>query len=454
MARAALVDTYTHTHTHIDSARSVWNEAGPVYEPVPPLRADATADVAIIGGGFTGISTAYHLIRRFPSLRVMILEARHLANGASGRNGGMMLNWINGVGSRDPELTRRVYETTRAGIDGIVGMIQEHDLPVRHRRDGCMEVLTDARRAEAAHARVEQLASWGISLQYLDSAALSRRLGIQGGAGAVLDATEGQLNGVDLLRCLRPLLPAWGVAVHEDTPVLGIREGRTIELTTPGGVVRAAAIVLATNGYTPRLGYFKTGIFPLHSHVIATEPLDAEARAALGWGQVAGFSDDRDRIAYASMTPAGELVFGGGSNAAYAYLYGNKTSYPGTPESAGPAFEAIRRRLTGYFPAAERLRIAHRWTGTLGITMSRLCSMGVRGEHRNVYYALGYSGHGVTLANLAGRVLCDIYAGDDARWRDLPFYMAPLRGVPPEPLRWLGYHAYTKLTGRSPRKAG
>jgi glycine/D-amino acid oxidase-like deaminating enzyme len=382
----------------------------------------------------------------------MILEARHLANGASGRNGGMMLNWVNGVDFHDPELTRRVYETTRDGIDGIVALIREHGLPVRYRRDGCLEVLTDARRAEAAHARVERLAGWGIPLRYLDGAALSRRLAVKGAAGAVLDETEGQLNGVDLLRALRPVLLAKGVAIHEDTPVLRVEEGRTITLTTPSGVVRAAAVVLATNGYTPRLGYFKAGVLPLHSHVLATEPLDAEARAALGWGEVSGFSDDNDRIAYGSMTPAGELVFGGGSNAAYAYLYGNRTSYPGSPGSAGAAFDAIRRRLLGYLPGAERLRIAHRWTGTLGVTMSRVCSMGVRGEHRNVYYALGYSGHGVTLANLAGRVLCDIYAGDDARWRDLPFYMRPLGGIPPEPLRWIGYHAYTKLTGRSPRK--
>ncbi|AUX27746.1 FAD-dependent oxidoreductase [Sorangium cellulosum] len=450
MASGSLGDT--PTLTHIDSALSVWSAAEPAYEPAPPLRGDAVADVAIVGGGFTGVSTAYHLIRRFPSLRVMILEARRLANGASGRNGGMMLNWINGVSYREPELTRRVYEATRDGIDGIVGLIQEHGLPVRYRRDGCLEVLTDARRAEAAHARAEQLAAWGIPLRYLDSAAVARRLGIRGAAGAVLDETEGQLNGVDLLRGLRPLLLARGVALHEDTPVLRVEEGRTIALTTPGGRVRARALVLATNGYTPRLGYFRSGVLPLHSHVLATEPLDEGARAALGWGQVAGFSDDHDRIAYASMTPAGELVFGGGSNAAYAYLYGGRTSYPGSPASAGRAFEAIRRRLVGYFPAAERLRVAHRWTGTLGITMSRLCSMGVRGEHRNVYYALGYSGHGVVLANLAGRVLCDLYAGDHDRWRAMPFYMARLGGIPPEPLRWLGYQVYTKLTGRSPRR--
>jgi len=437
----------------IDAAESVWTAGAGPYEPMAPLAGDTAADVAIIGGGFTGVSTAYHLSRRFPDKRIVLLEARSLANGASGRNGGLMLNWINGVGSDDEELTRRVYAATLEGIDGIVGLIREHGLAVRHRRDGCAEVLTDARNAEAAHARAERLRGWGIPVEYLDAARLGARLGIQGAHGAVLDPTEGQLHGVDLIRAMRPVLLAQGVAIHEGTPVLRVEEGKAITLTTPGGAVKAAAIVLATNGYTPQLGYFKAGIFPLHSHVIATEPLPPEVRARLGWGELAGFSDDRDRIAYGGMTPDGRLVFGGGSNAAYAYLYGGRAQYPGSPGSATPGFDAILRRLTTYFPEAANLKIAHRWTGTLGITMSRVCSMGVMGDHRNVYYALGYSGHGVTLANLAGRVLADIYAGDDARWRGLPFYMRRLGGLPPEPFRWVGYQVYTKLTGRSPRRS-
>ncbi len=437
----------------IDPVGGVWAAGALPYEPARPLEGDALADVAIIGGGFTGVSTAYHLSRRFPDRRVVLLEARTLANGASGRNGGLMLNWINGVGSDDPEATKRVFDVTRGGIDEIVGLIREHRLAVRHRRDGCLEVLTTARSAEAAHARVERLRSWGIPVEYLDGSRLGERLAIQGAKGAVLDPTEGQLHGLDLVRAMRPLLLERGVAVHEGTPVLRVEEGPTISLVTPGGTVRAQAIVLATNGYTPRLGYFKTGIFPLHSHVIATEPLPAEAQARLGWGAIAGFSDDLDRIAYGGMTTDGELVFGGGSNASYAYLYGGRTQYPGSPDSARAAFEAIERRLAAYFPEAGKVRIAHRWTGTLGITMSRVCSMGVMGAHRNVYYALGYSGHGVVLANVAGRVLADIYAGDDERWRDLPFYNRRLGGVPPEPLRWVGYQVYTRLTGRSPRRS-
>lgn len=441
----------------IDAVQSLWVDLSPQapdFDAYAPFgSADSHFDVAIIGGGFTGVSTAYHMSRRFPERRIVLLEAKKLANGASGRNGGMMLNWINGVEADDPEVAQRVYGVTREGIDGIEALIREHKLPVGYRRDGCLEVYTNPKLAEKAQKRTEKLASWGLPLVFLEPSQLRKMLCAEGAEGAVLDPTAGQLNGVDLIRALAPLLVAQGVIIHEQTPVLSIEEGKTIRLTTPGGDLTAQAIVLATNAYTPALGYFRSGIVPLHSHVLATEPLSAGMQEALGWRGIAGFSDDRDRIAYGSLTPAGQIVFGGGSNAAYAYLYGNRTSYPGSPASAERGFAAVHKKLTGYFPAAEKLRIAQRWTGTLGITLSRVCSMGVMGAHQNVYYALGYSGHGVTLANLAGRVLTDIYSGDDGAWRDLPFYKRPLGGIPGEPLRWIGYQLYTRLTGRSPRRA-
>jgi glycine/D-amino acid oxidase-like deaminating enzyme len=444
MTRTAALD--------IDENRSLWIAGAPDYAPLPPLRGPAAADVAIIGGGFTGISTAYHLSRRFPEKRIVLLEARALANGASGRNGGQMLNWIAGAETGDPELTQLIFSTTKAGIDEIEQIIRENRLNVRYRREGCLQVFTNASRAEAGHAHVEELQRLGIPLRFLQGAELLQHLHAEGAKGAIFDASEGQINGVDLIRELRPVLLSRGVGIFENTPVTSVQEGSTITLTVPEGEVRAAAIVLATNAYTPRLGYFRNGIFPLHSHVIATEPLSAEERRAAGWGLGMGFSDDLDRISYAAVAPGGEIIFGGGSNASYAYLFGGRTQFPGPPERAQKGFQAVEKRLSDYFPAVAQRRITHRWTGPLGITMSRMCSMGVRGEHRNVYFALGYSGHGVTMANLAGRVLCDIYSGDDERWRRLPFYQKRLGGVPPEPLRWLGYHVYTRLTGRSPRK--
>jgi glycine/D-amino acid oxidase-like deaminating enzyme len=435
-----------------DDNQAVWVAGKPAYEPSGSLMSDTSADVAVIGGGFTGVSTAYHLKRRFPERRVVLLEAKVLANGASGRNGGLMLNWVNGVHSNDPEQAKRIYDVTCSGIDLIEEIIRAHGLSVAYRRTGCLEAFTDARRADAAAAEVERLRAAGLPLEFLDARALSDRVELAGAAGAVLDPTAGQIDGVDLVRGMKQVLLGLGVEIYEHTPVLRIEEGRVVVLRTPDAQVRADAIVLGTNAYTPALGYFGAGIVPLLSHLVATEPLDRDAWRDIGWrGDVAGFSDDLDRLAYGGLTARGELVFGGGSNAAYSYLFGSRTMQP--VATAAPSFEAIQRRMLAYLPRAEHVRIRHRWSGPVALTMSRVCTMGVRGEHRNVYFALGYSGHGITLANLAGRVLCDIYSHDDARWRGLPFYQQRLLYVPPEPMRWLGYQVYTRLTGRSPRRS-
>lgn len=434
----------------IDDNTSLWATYTPDYRAGEPLRENITCDLAIIGGGFTGVSTAYHFSQRYPEKRVVLLEAKSLANGASGRNGGMMLNWINGVSDKSDDMTKRVFECTHAGIEMMLEIIQRHNLPVSYRRDGSMQVYTDSARAEAACQEIEHLNSLGIPLQFLDSAALAKTIHLQKVYGAKFDPTEGQINGAQLVRYLRPVLVEQGVEIYEQTPVLKVQEGTTITLTTPHAEVKAKAIVLALNGYTGKLGYFRKHYFPLHSHVFATAPLTPEQQEAVGWYASSSYSDDLDRISYSSRTNEGHIVFGGGSNASYAYLFNNRTAYPGTPQSA---FNTMHQTMADYLPAAKTLPIAHRWTGTLAITLKRNCSMGVMGDNRNVFYSLGYSGHGVVLANIAGKVLTDIYSGDDQQWRKLPFYQANLAPVPLEPFRWLGYKIMTTVTGRSPRES-
>lgn len=434
----------------MDENRALWMANKPPYEPTPPLPGDTQADVVIIGGGFTGVSTAWHLARRHPERRILLLEQRELAHGASGRNGGLMLNWIAGVHSPDAEHARRIYDTTQLGMSIIAEMIETHGLDVPHHREGALDVFTSPRRAEEAAAYVESYRAAGIPLELLDARALARYVELEGAHGAVRDPRSGHLDGVAFLRAMREVLLELGVAVHEGTRVSRIEEGAQIRVETRRGTVTAGAIVLATGAYTPALGYFANEVMPLQSHVVATLPLEREAWAERGFSGTAGFADDLDRIAYGGMTTRGELVFGGGSNAAYAYLYGGRTHHDKPPTRGYAAVEACLRR---YLPRAHDVAIAHRWSGTLSITLSRVPAMGVRGEHRNVYYAHGFSGHGIVMANLAGRVLADIYAGDDHRWRDMPFYMPRLWRFPPEPLKWIGYHAFTLLTGKSPRRS-
>lgn len=435
----------------IDENRSLWADQTPDYRPGQPLREKISADLAIIGGGFTGVSTAYHFSRRYPEKRVVLLEAKSLANGASGRNGGMLLNWLANMYGLSPEMTLRVYRMTHAGIQLITDIIQRHQLPVSYRLDGTLTAYTDSHRAEAAQREAEEHQQIGIPVRYLDAGQLKRELDLQGVYGAVLDPNSGQINGAQLVRSLRPVIQEQGVAIYEQTPVIRIKEGSTITLHTPNGEVDAKAIVLATNGYTGKLGYFQDAVFPLHSHVFASTPLSTEDLRRIGWRSTAGYSDDLDRIAYSSLTNEGNIVFGGGSNQSYAYLFRNRTSYPGSPSSAKKAFDKIEATNNRYLPGSASVPIAYRWTGTLGITLNRHPLIGVRGESRNIYYAIGYCGHGVTLANVAGQIVTDMYSGDDENWRGLPIYQAPYVPIPPEPFRWMGYQMFTRLTGRSPR---
>ncbi len=431
-----------------DENRSVWLEGKAPYVRAAPLRSDRTADVVIIGGGFTGVSTAYHLSKRFPDKGIVLIEAREIANGASGRNGGQMLNWVHGFDPRSPEEAKRIYDATREGIESVLGIVGEHRLRVPVRCEGHLDVLTSARAADESAKALQEIEGSGVPLRFLSRKELSEKIDLDGVEGAVFDPGGGELDGLAYLRALRPVLEARGVEIFEGTPALRIREGRTIEVETPAGTLRAQAAVLATNAYTPHLGYFRSGLVPLHSHVLATEPLPENEWARRGWKSGANFIDDRSRVSYGTMTAGGRVLFGGGSNTAYQYVYANGTRSEGPSERA---VDDMRLRLLAYLPCLTGVSITHRWSGPVALTLSRLPTMGVRGAHRNLYFALGYSGHGITLSNLAGKVLTDLYSGSDERWRGLPFYEQKLRYVPPEPLRYLGYHAYTRLTGRSPR---
>jgi len=426
----------------------VWVAESEAPRPARKLTGRIVTDIAIVGGGFTGVSTAWHLRQRSPGLGIALLEACTFGGGASGRNGGQVLNWINGVTPQTPEATRRIHGATRTGIDLAETLATRYAPPGTFRRQGCLEVYTHPRRAEAAQQHAEALRAAGIPAEFLPASAL----GIAGAYGAILDPLAGRLNGFALLQALRPALVENGVAVYEHTPVRRVHDGAEIVLETPEGEVRARSLVLATNAYTPALGFFRRRILPLHSHVLATAPLPQKDWDRMGWGHWDGFTDDLDRIAYACRTPGDRLLFGGGGNPAYAYRFGG--ALVSGAREGDRAARFMRAAMTRYFPTLSQTPVEHRWSGTLAITLDRVCSMGVGGANRNIYHALGYSGHGIALALLAGQVIADLFEGNHEAWRDLPFYQKRLLPLPPEPFRWLGYQAYTRLTGRSPRKRG
>ncbi len=432
----------------LDENRSVWTDRQPPYTPQAALSGPVQADIVIIGGGLTGLSTAWHVLERFPDRKVALVEGRTIGNGASGRNGGMVLNWIYGIDGGSPEGNKAIYDLTRSGIDFIEALIRDERMPVRFSRDGHMEVFTRNHTAEEGHRWVEQRASWGVPVRWLNADEARSKIQLEGVVGALYEADTARINSLDFVRAWRELLLKRGLLLYEHSPVLKIEEGRNVVVTTAKGEIRAPALVLATNAYTPKLGYFRGQIAPIHSYVVATEVLPPEVRDQIGWN-IGGFSDDYDRIAYGTITRDGRVVFGGGANQSYAYLYGGGTAHP--PERPA-AYDGILAHLRRYLPALANTRLEHRWAGPVALTLDRSPSIGVRGEHKNVYYSVGYCGHGITLGTVAGRILADLYADHHEPWRSFPFYNRRLPWMPGEPFRFLGYHAYTTLTGRSPRR--
>lgn len=435
--------------TQIDDNNSMWASYTGDYQPSPPLTDDVNVDVAIIGGGYTGTSTAYYLRQHFPDLRIAIFEAKILANGASGRNGGMLLNRLHESEYVNDHIYAKIYNATNDQIDSIIDIIEKNNLDVFYKRNGSLQVWTKPENVEWAKEEVERCQRIGIPYEFLAPDELRKLINLEGELyGAVYDPNEGMLNGAQFVRALKRLLLEQGVEIYENTPVTDVIPGKTHELHTPQGIVKAGSVVLATNGYTGKLGHFRKGLFPLHSHVIGTAPLSDAQLDAIGWGDVAGFSDDLNRLAYCVLTPDNRIVFGGGSSQSYAYLFNNRTAFEGNRR---PGIEAMKETMFSYMPALKGIEITHEWTGTLAITMQRNSTVGVKGEHNNIYYALGYSGHGVTMANLSGRIIADMYAGNDEQWRDMPFYNGNLLDIPLDPFRWIGYQIFSHVLGRSPR---
>jgi glycine/D-amino acid oxidase-like deaminating enzyme len=219
----------------IDRNESVWVAERAPGAPCAPLARRVRTDVAVLGGGLTGVSTAWHLRERHPELGIALVEARALGNGASGRNGGQVLNWINGVDPATPEDARRIHAATLAGIDLAENFARRFGVAESFRRRGCLEVYTHPARAERGAARAEWLRNAGIPAEFVAASAL----GVRGACGALLDPTAGRINAYALLQAMRPALIGAGIEVYESTPVSRVRLGAEIALAAPGGEIRA-----------------------------------------------------------------------------------------------------------------------------------------------------------------------------------------------------------------------
>jgi glycine/D-amino acid oxidase-like deaminating enzyme len=405
--------------------------------PRPPLRGAARADVAIVGGGFTGLATAIAIARRQPGRRVVLLEGARCGYGASGRNGGFADVTYAGFldfAASHPETARAVYDAIASGMRAIEELAARDGIAFDLERNGAIRLAaSDAQRRLLARAH-DGLRALGIQARLVEGAELAALVRTERFRTALIVPDTAILNPGKLARGMARLAESLGVEIHEATRVVRIEPGRAVRIATEHGRLEAAQAVLATNGYTPQLGIFRTRLLPLCNYVVATEPLSKAQWDAIGWAGRQGLSDARVLFMYLRPTADGRIVAGGEMAP---YFHGSRPSSGNYPA----AIEKLQRSLIETFPALAGIRFSHAWGGTMAFTRDFTPRIGALGDAGNLFFGLGYCGEGVVMSQVAGRILAACVAGEAGEFAALPF----VGGVPPwvgfEPLRSLGVKA-------------
>jgi glycine/D-amino acid oxidase-like deaminating enzyme len=404
-----------------------------------PLRGEERAALAIVGGGLTGLATALAVRDRFPGRRVVVLEAERCGLGASGRNGGMALTGtaldLDDLESRlGSDRARRVSAWLARGLDILKERARQSGAVATIEEVGTLSLARTPRHRHAQKRRLEAYRRFGVEAELLEGPALQRafrsplyRSAFHVPSGAAL------VDPWRLTTGLRALAIERGVVVHEDSAVLSLEEGTEVRLRTAGGALTAPSVVLATNAFTPGLGFFRRRIAPVHVSCVATAPLPRAARAAVAWeGRQAAWEEGRV-YHFLRLTRDDRVLLGGGN---IDYRLGGSTRF-----DPGRRHAKLERALRRIFPPLARVPVTHRWSGLVDFARDFLPSFGVTGKAHNIHYALGYTGHGVALTHLAGETLASIYAGDSLpdEARFLVGRRLPTIGV--EPFRWLAVNA-------------
>lgn len=368
------------------------------------LRGDHRADVVVVGGGIAGCSAALHLAER--GYQVTLLEARHIGYGASGRSGGQTIfgfatsqSTLAAQVGREP--ARRLFDLSIEALDCTQELIARHHIDCDYRPNH-VHVATKPRH-------VRELTEWAHELardydypsaRFLDQTALAAHVHSERYSAGLLDTRSGHLNPLKYTQGLARAAERLGVSIHEDSMVQSYDSDQEVLVRSTHGTVRCQHLVLCGNAYLNRVApSLDRRILGVGTYIIATEPLDPQRAQAL-LPSNAAVADMNWILDYFRLTADQRLLFGG------------RVSYSSLepPHLA----ESMRQRMVQVFPQLAGVRVAYTWGGLLDITMSRAPDFGRL--QPNVFYLQGFSGHGMSLTGLAGKLIAEAVAGTAERF--------------------------------------
>jgi gamma-glutamylputrescine oxidase len=370
----------------------------------PALEGEVEVDICIIGGGYTGLSSAIHL--RDKGYSVALLEAERVGWGASGRNGGHCStgqradqDQLESLAGKDA--AQQLWQLGLEAVDTVCQLIERFDIQCELKQ-GDLHVAAKSGHVAELQAYVEKLQrDYGYEhIRYVDKPELETLTSSRRYHAGALDTAGRHLHPLNYALGLAQAAGDLGTQIFENSRVSHYEQDDTVTVHTDKGVVKAKYMILGCNGYLENLSRKAAGkIMPINNFVLATEPLGDELARSLIRDDTS-MSDSLFVINYWKLSADNRLLFGGGESYTRKFPADLKTF--------------VRKRMLQTYPELEKARIDHAWGGTLAVTMNRMPAFGRLGD--NVYYAHGYSGHGVPIATLAGKLLAEVISGTAERF--------------------------------------
>ena len=420
------------------------------------LTSDITADVIMVGAGYTNLWAAYYLKKARPALDIVILEQTIAGYGASGRNGGWISYGLPGqhrryAASHGTDAVLRFQREIFSTIDEIVDVAAAEGIDADIVKDGEIAIATNRAQLGRLQAELDGAAKWGFGaddLVYVDKQNLGEYANLDGALGGLWSPHCARVQPAKLARGLAEVVEALGVRIFEGTTVAEIAPHRAV--TADGHVASAQFVVRGTEGFTPSIRGQRRTWLPKLSSMLVTEPLSPELMAQIGWSSDVMVRDGSHFFSYIHKTADNRIALGGPG---IPYLFGSRTDDDG--HTFASSERALRGALLRVFPMLRDTVIDHTWTGVLGIPRDWSATVSVDHE-TGLCIAGGYVGDGVSSSNLAARTLRDLILQEDSDITALPWVGKKIRPWEPEPVRWVAlrgmYQVYSladRLEARS-----
>jgi glycine/D-amino acid oxidase-like deaminating enzyme len=430
---------------------SYWYRDVPVSARRDPLPGDRAVDVAVVGGGFTGLWAAYYLKRADPALDIAVIEREFAGFGASGRNGGWLSSRFAGSLERYAKASGRaavlaLMRAMRHTVDEVVAVARAEGIDADIVNNGVLFVARSPAQLRRLREDVAYHRSWGETeehIRILERDELETRVRVEGALAATHSPDTACVQPAKLVRGLAAAVERLGVRIFEQTTARAIAP-RTVH--TDRGTVTASHVLRCLEGFTASIEGQRRAWLPMNSSMVVTEPLPDAAAARIGWRNRELLGDFAHAYMYAQRTADGRIALGGRGRP---YRYASRTDDNGRTQDATVA--ALTRLLHTLFPAAAQVPIAHAWCGVLGVPRD-WCTTVTYDRATGIGAAGGYVGNGVAATNLAGRTLADLVLGVDSELTRLPWVDRRVRKWEPEPIRWLGVHAMYAMYRHADRR--